>query len=733
MNFYNSLVITALVCASISMLPSISKAQTNSVDGWMYDTVVQPLPAPAWMDKVVMICDTPWVDQSRNAVKPWVKILLDADFVPMNMYPDSFCRLWEPSKDEIWPQECHAEVKAMHARGMKVLAGVYPTVGERGPRDLLNAHPEWRSRQENKVPDAPGLGCLISPFGDALIDLLVQRVKEYGIDGYQFDGWYQWTYCCCPGCRERYKKETGLDIPAKADVTKSDYLHYLVWRDHKLLQRFEQLRTAIKAVKPDAVLVQWNNNDCGGSYPSWMPEALNCVADWTNKEWWDSFDCSNMWLIKRLRGSSGDRPAGVQPYMFMRHGFDVQSGVYHGSSCPMEEVRYRMHKVMTLGSIPIIWPGARAGWTDADTMQVAKDYADFLPYIHNTKSLKYALCIDSYTTLQMQKSTRREDTEERITSSRAGAFRALTEEHIPFDVVSEHNLTPDLLSGYKVVILPNNFCMSERIAQLLRKYVENGGGLIASFETSLHDEWGNPRKDFALADLFDASYISSAPATACRIDFTETKHQITDDAIMHGLMGSHGNTTYYGMFARIKPDPGAICPMKCIDAEHEKDDMLKNWTPVVLSSHGKGKVAYFPAAIDAAYYNAGYPYERMLYANAVRWTAGELPAVLVNAPKCVIAGFYIQQDAKYKRTIVHLLNDLNTTTGHGSKEEKQLAIREEVLPISGIRIIFAGEKPSKVYLVPGGKPLHTVKRANGWEVAVPRLDLHTAVVAEYSL
>lgn len=728
----HSLLLTiALVLMAAFVSARVSAAASAEVS-WHYDTAVEPSVRPAWMEKVVLICESPWTDSKRQVLKPHIRRLKDSGFIVMNMYPDGFCRLDAgPHNDDAWRQHCLVETRAMHAQGMKVLAGVYPFVGSRGPRDLVLAHPEWRVRKNDAVPEAPGNGCLLSPYGQAVIERLVSRIREFDVDGFQFDGWYHCQFCRCPDCLANYRRDTGQEVPAKMDIADPAYLHYMVWRDKKLLDRMIQLRRAMHAVKPDAVIVNWNNIDAGKHVSSWMPPALDAECDWVNKEWWDSYDVSAIWLIKRLRASSGDRPAGIQPYMFMRHGYDVQSGVYHGSSAPSEEVLYRMHKVLATGSIPIVWPGARQAWTDADSQHVSEDLAEFLPLVHGTQTLKYAACLDSYTTLQMARQSPKQSD---VLAHRGGVARALLEAHVPFDVIAEHNLNLERLSAYKVLVLPNTACMSDRLVQLIQRYVAQGGGLVATYESSLYDTWGDRRADFGLKDLFGASYVGAAETGPSRIGFSPPSHPITGDPAIERLTGARGMTTYWGTFARVKTTSTAMAAsLVGVTVEKDKEDHKAgaSWVPLLAGNYQAGRVAYFPAAIDAAYYKAGYPYERMLLVNAVRWAAGAEPSVRVVAPMCVQAECLTQQWGRVQRIIVHLLNDINTTTGHGSQEEKQYSFREEFVPLSGMKVTFSGRRPTRIVFFPGKQELDMVRTGDGWSVAVPPLALHGAVVAEY--
>jgi hypothetical protein len=87
-----------------------------------------------------------------------------------------------------------------------------------------------------------------------------------------------------------------------------------------------------------------------------------------------------------------------------------------------------------------------------------------------------------------------------------GWYQALVEARIPFEMVHDRLLDAGHLAAFRTLILPNITSLSDAQCGQLRAFVARGGGLVATFETSLCDEWGNPRAEFGLSDLFGATW-----------------------------------------------------------------------------------------------------------------------------------------------------------------------------------------------------------------------------------
>ena len=98
---------------------------------------------------------------------------------------------------------------------------------------------------------------------------------------------------------------------------------------------------------------------------------------------------------------------------------------------------------------------------------------------------------------------------ERFLAHALGVFRVGCEEHLPITLITDLDLRSEKLAPFKLLILPNAAALSNAQVGFIRDYVQNGGGLVATCETSLFDELGHPRANFALSDLFGVDYMES--------------------------------------------------------------------------------------------------------------------------------------------------------------------------------------------------------------------------------
>jgi hypothetical protein len=78
--------------------------------------------------------------------------------------------------------------------------------------------------------------------------------------------------------------------------------------------------------------------------------------------------------------------------------------------------------------------------------------------------------------------------------------QTLIQTKIPFEIISDRHLND--LGKYKVLILANQDALSDEQVNSIREFVRNGGGLVATEETSLRNEWRRERTRFGLADVF---------------------------------------------------------------------------------------------------------------------------------------------------------------------------------------------------------------------------------------
>ncbi len=178
------------------------------------------------------------------------------------LYKQPFLPL-APNYKEEFDENFRKWVKLLHNLGEPVLSWIPMTQCRQGWLD----HPEWRQKyQVEPGPDSDNKGmacCINTPFGEALANFCADAVARFDLDGIWFDGsaftpiWEvaQPVGCCCDYCRDKYKKETGADIPTTFAPETMEFRKWMAWRYRNFADYIKRTAETIKKAKPTAEVV----------------------------------------------------------------------------------------------------------------------------------------------------------------------------------------------------------------------------------------------------------------------------------------------------------------------------------------------------------------------------------------------------------------------------------------------------------------------------------------------
>jgi hypothetical protein len=296
------------------------------------------------------------------------------------------------------------------------------------------------------------------------------------------------------------------------------------------------------------------------------------------------------------------------------------------------------------------------------------------------------------------------------------------ENHLPFDVVHEGSLAEFEKSGklaqYQVLIAPNIAVMSDEDAALLDRFVEKGGGLVATFETSLYSDGGKYRDGFGLkclgAERVDrkqenmrSAYFRVSPSDGFR-GFDDNVLAVLDKAYLY-----------------TAPKKGSSQSLSLIPPSNFGPPEKNYWTietshpGIIWNSYGKGKTAYFPWQPDRLFFFLSLPEHSALMAQAVERVMPEKRQVVTDAPEQVEVTLMRQEGTG--KLSAHLVN----FSGHSDKAFRM------PLPIHDIQVSLAVDsEPSHARAAKLQQSL-PVRCENGYATfTLPRLDMYEMVTLE---
>ena len=669
-------------------------------------------------------------------------------------YKSDLLKLHSPHVPE---SKLRADIAEYERLGIRILAVYPPTL--QGEAYLAN--PDWRriSTDTTEIPMIDmvkfahgGMLCPLGPYGDFFIDVLCEIATKFPeVDGFTFDGIHYGGVCYCQHCRTNYRKDTGKEIPP-TNMANPEFRQYQHWADRRMENLLVRMQTRLKSINPDLAIVSWTTNAGRWghflSIPRNMPTRMNLLMDAPDQEFWLDETNKGTTVVPAIASAyiwatTNHRAGFSEPYI-LSHG-----NPYGKDSFPPHEILRRMMLTLTYGAQPSI-----AVSQPSYLQQAMYDNLDEIvarrPWMTHKEPEAWGAMLLSDNSRNFYGYT---GVEEKYMANVLGMFRTAIEAHLQVVLVNDWNLTDEDLAKYKVLILPNAACLGENQIAAIRRFVENGGGLVASLDTSLYDEFGNTRADFGLGDLFGVKF-KGIPVTTeggkpedIDINFLKSvgpdywakrkgiysyrneQGSIIDQGLMKLYVGSDP-VTFKGSAAQVALTTNTTTNKAIGTIQAQGVTGAPVLPGVVTNEVGKGRVVYFAGAFDAGYYLYPYPYQRLMMASSIRWAANAPETVKVDAPMCVHSQVF-RQDKDGQRIVVNLFSDLNTSGDH-ARAEDDIPLREEVVPIPNIKVTFGPEyNITGIKAQPNNLDLPITKTADGsHQVTLPQLDVHQFIVAE---
>jgi hypothetical protein len=555
-------------------------------------------------------------------------------------------------------------VKGCRDLGMAVLARTDPHATY---DDVHAAHPDWIAVDARGEPRrhwaSPEMWvtCALGPYNFEFMTAVHKEIAtRYRPDGIFINRWSGSGMCYCAHCRTNFKAASGHDLPRIDDPHDPARQAYILWSQERLFALWRLWDREVRAIKPDARVIP---NTGGGATSPLDMTTIGKLAPVLFADRQARSGLMPPWAngkaAKEYRATMGRKPVGGIFSVGVEEAYRWKDSVQSEA-----EIRIWFANGVANGLRP--WFTKFGGVLhDRRWLKVVEDlyrwHEGAERYLRNESPLARVGLVYSQQTAWFHGGPRARET---VEDHALGWYQALVEARIPFEMVHDRLLDAGHLARLKTLILPNIAALSDGQCRQLREFVGRGGGLVATYETSLYDERGERRADFGLADLFGVAFRRRAPGPMrnayLRLEAdpcTGRRHPLLD-----GLDDApriiHGNW-------RLDVTPKAEFPDRPLTLIPSYPDLpMEKVYPrvpstdiaeVYLRELGPGRVVYFPWDIDRIFWEILAVDHGILLRNAVRWATAETPPVEVVGPGVLDVTAWRQAGS----VTVHLVNLTN--------------------------------------------------------------------------
>ena len=613
----------------------------------------------------------------------------------------------------------------LQARGVKVIAYI---------NWLNSTHAEWNlvplgktqeectrekplvswadpSRPNRRVQNLAGgaweCPCPLSPRAGQMVEIAREIVTRYHPDAFHMDMFHGVGICLCARCRKAL--EVVLGTPEiTAEVLNARWADYVAWRTEVSADVVD----AVSAVLREHGVIAAHNAGVPllpvsyGFSEKWLPS-----LDVFLSEAFDAFlthptDLNATSIVVRLQHAVG------KPAWILR-----TSAQIHYAHWPISEAQWRIYaSACKANGCKAFGPCGIGAYPDTTTsaqmLRRVKEAFDF--YMEDAdldegakSAAKVALAFSWATRAHFDERPASGTVEwaEEFT----GWARLLIEEHLPYDIVIAETMTPAELGKYDLVILPDLANLSDAACAVVREYVSRGGRILATGSTSLRDERGKTRAEFALADVLGVASQGSVKGHF---------------AVQRPIEPAPAS----GTFQRVRSSGSVLSRYVRVDPAGSvggvKDPLpleVMDWPVVVRHSYGRGQSVYVAFDIGRFYELHGDEHIGIWMAELVD---GLLPSrqIVVKAPRTVEVTLW-EQDAP-RRVIVHLANRTVPWTLPTDRRQPT-----EIIPVHNLQLSLPCEWPNPKVSCRRAQISSSVE-AGRLTVSVAKLGAYAAVLVE---
>lgn len=588
-------------------------------------------------------------------------------------------------------------------------------------QDVCEAHPDWcfvSARGQHQIYNGLYSTCPSGPYyQEKAFEIIGEVLDRYPVDGFFFNWFnfsqrdYSGTYhgiCQCVHCRRRFEERHGLDLPKEEDWSNPAYLRWREYTRETLDDLAGRVRAFIKERNPEVCLILRQNPDV-------IMHEVNNAVDRALPLWvyWAGE------VARESRTAHPEKPVTVNSVMFL----DLP---YRFSAEQPGLVGLHLAQTLSHGVNPWAYvlgtpdqPDRKNFGIVGKMLRFHRDHAEYYA------GLRSAARVAIVSSARSEERYGRADGLQKVQKERRGVYRALVEGHVPFDILPDECLAAaeedGRLARYEALVLPNVAVLDEDQLARLDRYVENGGGLVATYDTAAFDADGRQRADLGLRSLGASRVVARREGPgAMRSGYLRvTRPEDLPGSAETSFVALDRAFLYVEARPEAVPSFALIPPSRYGPPEKTYWEIETDHPGLLWYSYGRGRTAYIPWPIGALFFDLSLPEHRAILVRAVERVSASGRQVVTSAPPQVEV--VVGAQAGTGRTMIHLIN----YSGHQERSfHDPLEIRDVRVELRGVA---NGTRATSSEL---GDVLPTSVSDGRVSFVVPRLTLFDLIVLE---